>query len=132
MGTRARLQDVPKIAQLVEARIHSWLDERCVEPRYQEIVLPNLWPRKKNTRGGDDAIEDDEYDEGAEARPERQSETPTKSGNSNVSSLEERMAAEGRKLLAAEGRAPTTGEGVRRRPQRAGSNENLKMPGQFV
>jgi maintenance of mitochondrial morphology protein 1 len=25
-----------------------------VEPRFQQIVMPSLWPRKKNTRGGDD------------------------------------------------------------------------------
>ncbi|KAI9872497.1 MAG: ERMES complex subunit mmm1 [Pleopsidium flavum] len=52
VGSRSRLQDVPKIAQLVEARLHSWFDERCVEPRFQQIVLPSLWPRKRNTRGG--------------------------------------------------------------------------------
>ena len=55
---RSRLQDVPKIAQLVEARLHRWFDERAVEPRFQEIALPSLWPRKKNTRGPDDAMAD--------------------------------------------------------------------------
>jgi maintenance of morphology protein 1 len=61
IGSRARLQDVPKIAQLVEAKMHQFLDDRCVEPRFQQIVLPSLWPRKKNTRGGEneDAIVDD-------------------------------------------------------------------------
>ncbi|KAI2630608.1 hypothetical protein GGR54DRAFT_583497 [Hypoxylon sp. NC1633] len=52
VGSRSRLQDVPKIAQLVEARLHRWFDERAVEPRFQEIALPSLWPRKRNTRGG--------------------------------------------------------------------------------
>ncbi|KAJ9150843.1 hypothetical protein NKR23_g3578 [Pleurostoma richardsiae] len=56
LGSRSRLQDVPKIAQLVESRLHKWFDERAVEPRFQEIALPSFWPRKKNTRGGDDAI----------------------------------------------------------------------------
>lgn len=60
IGSRSRLQDVPKIAQLVESRIHQWFDERCVEPRFQQIVLPSLWPRKKNTRGGDEAVVDDD------------------------------------------------------------------------
>ncbi|KAL1837036.1 hypothetical protein VTJ49DRAFT_4347 [Mycothermus thermophilus] len=60
LGSRSRLQDVPKIAQLIESRLHSWFDERCVEPRFQEIALPSLWPRKKNTRGGDEAIADAE------------------------------------------------------------------------
>ncbi|PHH84119.1 hypothetical protein CDD83_2442 [Cordyceps sp. RAO-2017] len=58
LGSRSRLQDVPKIAQLVEARLHRWFDERAVEPRFQEIALPSLWPRKKNTRGPDDAMTD--------------------------------------------------------------------------
>jgi maintenance of morphology protein 1 len=59
VGSRARLQDVPKIAQLVEQRIHAWFDERCVEPRFQQIVLPSLWPRKKNVRGGTDQAPED-------------------------------------------------------------------------
>ncbi|EME42951.1 hypothetical protein DOTSEDRAFT_53909 [Dothistroma septosporum NZE10] len=59
IGSRSRLQDVPKIAQLVEDRIHKWFDERVVEPRFQQIVLPSLWPRKKNTRGGaEEAVAD--------------------------------------------------------------------------
>ncbi|KAF1933750.1 uncharacterized protein M421DRAFT_416099 [Didymella exigua CBS 183.55] len=52
VGSRSRLQDVPKIAQLIEARVHAWFDERAVEPRFQQISLPSLWPRKHNTRGG--------------------------------------------------------------------------------
>ena len=58
IGSRSRLQDVPKIAQLVEDRIHKWFDDRCVEPRFQQIVLPSLWPRKNTTRGGKDSGED--------------------------------------------------------------------------
>jgi maintenance of mitochondrial morphology protein 1 len=130
MGTRARLQDVPKIAQLVEARIHAWLDDRCVEPRYQEIVLPNLWPRKSNTRGGDGAIDDDEDDYAAEAGAERHSSTPTGKTETPPSNLEERMAAEGRKLLAAEGRAGESS--MRQRPLRQASHENYQIPGKFV
>ena len=58
VGSRSRLQDIPKIAQLVENRLHSWIDERCVEPRVQQVVLPSLWPRKKNTRGPPPSEED--------------------------------------------------------------------------
>jgi len=58
LGSRSKLQDVPKIAHLIEARLHKWFDERCVEPRFQEIALPSLWPRKKNTRGPDDSLGD--------------------------------------------------------------------------
>ncbi|KAJ9661746.1 ERMES complex subunit mmm1 [Coniosporium apollinis] len=54
LGSRSRLQDIPKIAELVESRLHAWFDERCVEPRFQQIVLPSLWPRKRNTRGGEE------------------------------------------------------------------------------
>ncbi|KAI9890962.1 MAG: ERMES complex subunit mmm1 [Vezdaea aestivalis] len=54
VGSRSRLQDVPKIAQLVEARLHAWFDERAVTPRFQQIALPSLWPRKQTTRGGEE------------------------------------------------------------------------------
>jgi len=57
VGSRSRLQDVPKIAQIVESKLHRWFDERAVEPRFQEIALPSLWPRKKNTRGGEDSLD---------------------------------------------------------------------------
>ncbi len=58
VGSRSRLQDVPKIAQLIEARLHRWFDERAVEPRFQEIALPSLWPRMKNTRAaGDESLD---------------------------------------------------------------------------
>lgn len=50
LGSRSKLTDVPKIGQLVESRLYQWIDERCVEPRFQQIVLPSLWPRKKTTR----------------------------------------------------------------------------------
>lgn len=63
LGSRSRLQDVPKISQLVEARLHDWFDERCVEPRFQQVVLPSLWPRRKNTRGGDVDVDGKDGDE---------------------------------------------------------------------
>lgn len=57
IGSRSRLQDVPKVAQLVEARVHAWFEERVVEPRVQVIGLPDLWPRMGRTgvRAGDDS-----------------------------------------------------------------------------
>ena len=45
IGSRSRLQDIPKIAQLVEARAHAWFEERVVEPRVQVVPLPGMWPR---------------------------------------------------------------------------------------
>ena len=63
LGSRARLQDVPKIGQLVEAQLHKWFDERCVSPRFQQVVLPSLWPRARNTRGGDVGTEGEEKGE---------------------------------------------------------------------
>ncbi|KAH7378452.1 hypothetical protein DE146DRAFT_320223 [Phaeosphaeria sp. MPI-PUGE-AT-0046c] len=65
VGSRSRLQDVPKIAQLIESRVHAWFDDRAVEPRFQQIVLPSLWPRKHNTRGGatEDVAADGDGDE---------------------------------------------------------------------
>ncbi|EDK46090.1 mitochondrial outer membrane protein MMM1 [Lodderomyces elongisporus NRRL YB-4239] len=50
IGSRAKLQDVPKISSLIENRLRTWFIERCVEPRFQVVKLPSLWPRTKNTR----------------------------------------------------------------------------------
>lgn len=50
IGSRSKLQDVPKILWLVELKLREWVDQRCVEPRYQLIRLPSMWPRKKNVR----------------------------------------------------------------------------------
>lgn len=50
IGSRAKLQDVPKISELIESKLRSWFRERCVEPRFQVIRLPSMWPRSKNTR----------------------------------------------------------------------------------
>ncbi|CRG88795.1 Maintenance of mitochondrial morphology protein 1 [Talaromyces islandicus] len=54
IGSRSRLQDVPKVAQLVEARIQSWFEERVVEPRVQVVGLPDFWPRMGRTGVRDD------------------------------------------------------------------------------
>ncbi|ODV77762.1 uncharacterized protein CANTADRAFT_33001, partial [Suhomyces tanzawaensis NRRL Y-17324] len=50
IGSRAKLQDVPKISSLIENKLRSWFIERCIEPRFQVVKLPSLWPRRKNTR----------------------------------------------------------------------------------
>ncbi len=42
LGSRSRLQDLPKISQLVETQLRQWLCERCVEPRYQRIDIPRF------------------------------------------------------------------------------------------
>ncbi|SCU96849.1 LANO_0E14510g1_1 [Lachancea nothofagi CBS 11611] len=50
IGARSKLQNIPKIGSLIEYQIKKWFVERCVEPRFQFIRLPSLWPRSKNTR----------------------------------------------------------------------------------
>ncbi|PSN70900.1 hypothetical protein BS50DRAFT_673607 [Corynespora cassiicola Philippines] len=95
VGSRSRLQDVPKIAQLIESRVHAWFDERAVEPRFQQIVLPSLWPRKRNTRGGEDAEKDDENenaevvenDEGIDVEPPSETVLPTTEQEGHVPGL---------------------------------------------
>lgn len=50
IGARAKLQDVPKISEIVENRLRSWFTDRCIEPKFQVVKLPSMWPRSKNTR----------------------------------------------------------------------------------
>lgn len=113
VGSRSRLQDVPKIAQLVEARLHTWFDERCVEPRFQQIALPSLWPRKKNTRGGEEA--------GSE---------PGSLSKAKGKEMERDLREEARKELEAEARAERERieqEGLRWRRRARG--DEYAMPG---
>ena len=58
IGSRSRLQDVPKVAQLVESRVQAWFEERVVEPRVQVVGIPGLWPRMGRTgvRGQEDEM----------------------------------------------------------------------------
>ncbi|KAF6802102.1 mitochondrial outer membrane protein MMM1 [Colletotrichum sojae] len=106
LGSRSRLQDVPKIAQLIESRLHRWFDERCVEPRFQEIALPSLWPRKKNTRGPEDGLAENNasvgrakgkeirHDLRAEARREVEAEAGSRTGREQDSLRRRRLRTE--------------------------------------
>lgn len=123
VGSRSRLQDVPKIAQLIESRLHAWFDERVVEPRFQQIALPNLWPRKKNTRGGEgldvdaadidgEGMKEGEDDvEGDIAVPSIETSTGVKLPSAPLS-LEARLEAEGAKLREAERKAGERSRGT--------------------
>ena len=66
VGSRSRLQDVPKIAQLVETRLQAWFEERVVEPRVQVVGLPGLWPRMGKTRVRDGEDGNTGTEEGSE------------------------------------------------------------------
>lgn len=50
IGSRAKLENIPRISSILENVIRKWFIERCIEPRFQLIKLPSMWPRKKNTR----------------------------------------------------------------------------------
>ncbi|KAF4120266.1 maintenance of mitochondrial morphology protein 1 [Geosmithia morbida] len=111
LGSRSRLQDVPKIAQLVEARLHRWFDERAVEPQFQEIALPSLWPRKRNTRGPDDGM----------------TENTTSIGRSKGKDIGRELREEARKEVAEEERV---GEpSLLRQRRRAKEDDEFSMPG---
>ncbi|CRK28862.1 hypothetical protein BN1708_015343 [Verticillium longisporum] len=114
LGSRSKLEDVPKIAQLIEARLHRWFDERCVEPRFQEIALPSLWPRKKNTRGPDDGMAEGNIGS---------------VGRSKGRDVGQDIRAEARKEVEAEASSRTdrAQESLRRRRLR--SEDELVMPG---
>jgi maintenance of morphology protein 1 len=115
VGSRSRLQDVPKIAQLVEARIHAFLDERCVEPRFQQIELPSLWPRKKNTRGGEDT--------GSE---------PASMSRARGKEMERDLREEARREVEAEARSRAEVERIEQeglRWRRRARGEEYAMPG---
>ncbi|KAI6963357.1 hypothetical protein KC355_g12417, partial [Hortaea werneckii] len=112
IGSRSRLQDVPKIAQLVEARIHQWFDDRCVEPRFQQIVLPSLWPRKKNTRGGrggGDAGDGGGPEDGEDEADQDEAPSPTERAMSSVAAAAAAAAVGGNGGSSSKGAAGSGG-----------------------
>lgn len=132
VGSRSRLQDVPKIAQLIESRVHAWFDERAVEPRFQQIVLPSLWPRKKNTRGGEEGDEAGPDDEAIDVTsPKDGGLSAERDGARERSlprdSLEARIEAEGAKLREAEIRA-----GERSRNRGGEGAEGVRFRGEHL
>jgi maintenance of mitochondrial morphology protein 1 len=74
IGSRSRLQDVPKIAQLVEARAQAWFEERVVEPRVQVVPLPGIWPRMGKVR-----VREGQEDDRPSSQGGRSQSTRTKS-----------------------------------------------------
>ncbi|PWN37503.1 uncharacterized protein FA14DRAFT_105878, partial [Meira miltonrushii] len=45
VGSRAKLQDLPKIEQLLVGRVRTYIHDRFVWPKYWTLTLPNLVPR---------------------------------------------------------------------------------------
>lgn len=116
IGSRSRLQDVPKIAQLVEARVQAWFEERVVEPRVQVVGLPGLWPRMGKTR----------VREGEDGRP----------GSSEGGTIDPAPPRKRKSSFATQAEAGNLLEGIRWRPGPSSSNrdsgvhdEHMRMPG---
>ncbi|KAI9826831.1 MAG: ERMES complex subunit mmm1 [Thelocarpon impressellum] len=123
LGSRSRLQDVPKITQLVESRLHSWFDERCVEPRFQQIVLPSLWPRKQTTRGCED---EDGGGERADPDLREAARTEVEAERREAEREEERAVEED---AAAGGTGADDGRATLRRRTGSFHNHQHKIPG---
>lgn len=49
IGSTTKLENIPKISDIIQYQIKKWFVERCVNPRFQFTRLPNVWPRTKNT-----------------------------------------------------------------------------------
>ena len=116
IGSRSRLQDVPKIAQLVEARVQAWFEERVVEPRVQVVGLPGLWPRMGKTR----------VREGEDGRP----------GSSEGATLEATPSRRRKSSFPSQTEAEDLFEGMRWRAGTSSNNrdtllhdEAMRMPG---
>lgn len=56
LGSRAKLQDIPKIEQLLISRLRGWILDRFVWPRYWSLTLPNLVPSPDASSRGDESI----------------------------------------------------------------------------
>lgn len=107
IGSRSRLQDIPKIAQLVEARAQAWFEERVVEPRVQVVPLPGIWPRIGKTR-----VREGHEDETASGSGDGR---PSSSSEHTAMGARERTRSSGLDNFPSQEEAETIFEGLRRR-----------------
>ncbi|GMG56399.1 unnamed protein product [Ambrosiozyma monospora] len=49
IGSRAKLENIPRLKSIIENVLRNWFVERCIEPSFQLINLPVLWSSKKNS-----------------------------------------------------------------------------------
>ncbi|KAF5879432.1 putative mitochondrial outer membrane protein mmm1 protein [Botrytis fragariae] len=85
VGSRSRLQDVPKIAQLIEARLHTWFDERCHVAEEEEYEGGEDLDTGSDAGGiGRARSRDVERDLREEARKEVEAETGVRVGRSRL------------------------------------------------
>ena len=91
LGSRSRLQDVPKISQLVESRLRTWFEERCVQPRMQQVGVPSLWPRMRNV------VDVDEVSDGVRIERDLKEEAKRGVEGERKEGLRWRLRAEGRR-----------------------------------
>lgn len=49
IGARSKLQDVPKLGQIIENTIRKRFTDKCVRPNYQKIRLPQVWQSQDRT-----------------------------------------------------------------------------------
>lgn len=56
VGARSKLQDVPKIGQIVESRLRRYFTDRLVDPHYLKLPLPMLWKQTVSENTATDPI----------------------------------------------------------------------------
>lgn len=58
VGSRAKLQDVPKIEQLLVEKLRSFVHNRFVWPKYWCLTLPNLVPRSRARSDEEESVKE--------------------------------------------------------------------------
>lgn len=48
IGSRSKLEDVPKVRELVEGRVREWVASRVVWPRVWGVGVPRFWDKKED------------------------------------------------------------------------------------
>lgn len=43
IGSKAKLEDMPRITSIIENALRKWIIDRFIEPRFQVIRLPSIW-----------------------------------------------------------------------------------------
>jgi maintenance of morphology protein 1 len=117
IGSRSRLQDIPKVAQLVEARAQAWFEERVVEPRVQVVPLPGIWPRMGKVR-----VRESQDDERPSSQASRSQATERKRSDHFPSQEEAERLFEGLRWRAGQSKERSNSQVIL-------NDDDYRMPG---
>ncbi|QPG75198.1 hypothetical protein FOA43_002548 [Brettanomyces nanus] len=54
IGSKAKLEDMPRVGSIVENILRKWFIDRCIDPKFQTMKIPSVWSAKEPEKQEDE------------------------------------------------------------------------------